>query len=163
MSGEAEQTRQADWIEPPMFGGITALTIGTTAVIIDLTTMAGCPGIQTAGDAEVYGGSNPNPLGHYITLQADGGDIYVAFGDTTGHLAAVSTTAVSTVASNNLSAKSTANGVAKIFSGTQQQFKLPIGSNPAGTTAWASSSPARFMAVLTASGTNTLRMWQSSP
>lgn len=162
MSGDTEQARQADYIMPPINGGITCLTVGTAAVIVDLTSMGGSPGIQTAGDAEVYGGSNKNPMGHYLTIQADGGDVYCAFGSTAVSLASVSTTAVSTVTSNQLSGTSTTNGVAKVFSGTQQQFKLPIGSSPAAGL-WGNASPSRFLAVLTASGTITLRMWQSSP
>lgn len=163
MAGD-EQTRQSDYIMPPINGGITCLAASTAAVTVDLTTMSGSPGNQVNGaDVSIYGGKNVNPLGHYITLQADGGDVYIAFGDTVGHLSSIANvTQVSTVTNNALVTSSTANAVVKIPIGTQQNFKLPVGSSPA-QGVWGNSSPSRFLCFLTATGTATLRMWQSSP
>ena len=160
---QSEQTRQSDFIEPPMNPGILCLSVSTAAATFDVTGMAGSPGNQVVtGDVSQVGGKNVNPIGHYVTLQADGGDVYIAFGATTASLSAVATTAVTTIANNALATSNTGNGVVKIPSGTERAFKLPLGSNPS-TTPWGASSPARYLAFLTASGTATLRIWQSSP
>lgn len=161
---QSEATRQSDWIEPPMFSGITCLTATSTIAIVDLTSMSGSPGNQVNGtDISVYGGKDVNPIGHYLTLEADGADIYVIFSDTVGHISGISnTTGVSTITNNLLVTSSTATGVIKIFNGTIQQFKLPTGSNPNQGT-WGANSPARFLGFLTSAGSGTLRMWQSSP
>ena len=63
--------------------------------IVDLTK---CPGTRakvsiTAGMDDY----NPNPLGHFLYLEAQGCDIYVALGPTFASLASLSATAVSTV------------------------------------------------------------------
>ena len=120
------ETLQSDWIMPPMYGGITCLAATSTEVDLDLTTIAGTPAKAnvTAGMDDY----NPNPEGHYLSLQADGGDVYVAFADTLAHLGTLSTTAVSTVTANAAVTRFTATGTIKIPNGTTLQVKLPIGT-----------------------------------
>ncbi len=163
------ETHQSDWIMPPMAPHATtppavcALSASNTAVVVDLTTMWG-----TAAKAGLTAGNedyNPNPIGHYLSIQADGGDIYVAFGADAASLAGLSTSAVSTVANNKITA--VAGATMKIPNGYTFQTKIPVGAPP--TAAQSDNadpglySPARFLGFLTATGTATLRMWQSSP
>lgn len=169
MPRATNETHQSDWIMPPMAPHATtppavcALAATTTAVIVDLTTMWG-----TAAKAGLTPGNedyNPNPIGHYLNVQADGGDIYIAFGADVASLAGISATAVSTVAANAITA--VAGGTLKIPNGSTLPVKIPIGAPPAAAqydnADVGKYSPARFLGFLTAAGTGTLRMWQSSP
>ncbi len=91
---------------------------------------------QTAwGDGTANG---PSYGSHYWSFQADGGDVYIAFDDLT---LTVDNTATGALA---------ATACIKIPVNTTLQVKL----NPATDV---------FIAVKTASGTATLRIWQSSP
>lgn len=162
----ANETHQSDWIMPPMNGGVTCLAASSTEVDVDLQSLAGTPAkaALTVGNEDY----NPNPIGHYLNLQADGGDVYVCFADSLAHLGSLSTTATSTVTSNKATTTSTAGGTVKIPNGTTLQVKLPIGapSTPAKAdqTDVGIFSPARFLGFLCATNvTATLRIWQSSP
>jgi hypothetical protein len=148
-----------------MYGGILALAASSSLVIVDLSSMAGCPANMVNGtDVEPIGGRNPNPIGHYISMQADGTDIYVAFGDTVGHLTGITvTTDVTAVAANQPAAAFTATGLIKLVKDIAPiRVKLPIGQNPNGQKPWGASSQARYLAFLTASTAGVLRIWQSS-
>lgn len=157
-----------------MYGGIVCVAVTSTVSVIDLTTMAGDPARgqgQAAQGTQTGDNANPNPLGHFLTLVADGSvSIYVGFFDTYAHAAAASTSATTALQantndSNNVDAlvsSFTATGTIPIPAGGSMTAKLPAGAlaqvSPTG-----GKSPGRFLAVLTASGTATLRMWQSSP
>ncbi len=166
------ETRQSDWIMPPMaFAGganpaVCALAASTAQVTVDLTSMWGtAANVNLNISNEDY---NPNPIGHYLSLQADGGDIYIAFSGTVANLTggnAIDPNAVSTVSGNAIAA--VRGGCLKIPNGYIAQFKLP-GSNfgPPATYDNADrgiTSLARYLAFRTAAGTATLRMFQSSP
>lgn len=166
MPRNTAETLQSDWIMPPMYSGITCLSASSTEVDLDLTTIAGTPaksGLTVGGDDY-----NPNPIGHYLSLQADGGDVYVAFADQLAHLGTLSTTAVTTVTSNKAGTTSTVTGVVRIPNGTTLQVKLPWGNTPSGkpidNADVGTYSPSRYLGFLCATGvTSTLRIWQSSP
>lgn len=159
-----KETLQSDWIAPPIVAGVVALAATSTEVDVDLTTMPGSPmntNINQGAD-----GFNPNCIGHYLTLQADGGDIYVALGPSLGGstgLGHLTTTQNATVGSNKITVSN--NDTIKIPNGTTLQVKLPGD--------WAArsdgpstgvSSPCRYLGFLCATGVSaTLRMWQSSP
>lgn len=162
---ESEQARQSEYFACPIYGGVVAVTASATPVIVDMTTMAGWPGKQTSGaEPSVVGGADPNPLGHYLTLQADGADVYVVFGKTVANLASISVTSdVTAVNTNSLANSYTATGVTIIPNKQQANYKIPVGSNPGNQGTWAANSPARYLCFLTAGSTCTLRMWQSSP
>lgn len=182
---------QTNWLMPPMFtAGVTGptgqtyaaagpivLAATTTPTIIDLSTICGTP-----AKAAVPQGNddwNPNPLGHRLLMQADGDNIYFAFGDSVASLAAISPTVVTGVtgASYGASALSTftqsggTSGCAKLVKDALPlPIELPIGRPPPGTPTDNSDfgagrySPARYLAFVagaTSSGVF-LRMWQGS-
>lgn len=166
------ETYQSDWIMPPMTAAsgatpaVCPLAASTGQVTVDLTTMWGTAAKSglTAGNEDF----DPDPIGHYLSLQADGADIYVAFGPDVGSLTggnALSATAVCTVTNNAI--VKVVGGTLKITNGFTAQFKLPIGAPPTAgqydNADVGKYSPARFLGFLTAAGTGTLRMWQSSP
>jgi hypothetical protein len=195
------ESQQADWVMPPMFttgatgstagapGGVgqtypptgpVVVQLNTTPIIIDLTTMCG-----TGAKAAVTQGAddwNPNPAGHYLTLEADGDDIYYAFGDSVAALGTITPTAVTAVQAGTtgptgaLLAPFTAGstlgggttGCLKLPNNTSKDFKLPVGRPPPGTpydNADANRySPSRYLAVRSNTGATVyLRMYQSSP
>lgn len=170
-----EATRQSDWILPPTVSGGppgppvgtsngAAIATSTTVAILDLTTLPGFPPPVAAQGASKQATENPNPIGHYIDVTAEGADAYVVTGPTkasvTGANApvATATTAVD------------ANGVvtpglgipAYIPIGQTKPYKIPVG--PLGTASgpMGQNSPCRFLAVVTKSGTGILRVNQSS-
>jgi hypothetical protein len=160
MGGQTEPTRQSDEILPPILPICLALT--TVVVVVDLTTIAQTPMLPASS---LKGSEHTNPLGQYLTMVADA-NCNVVFGATAAALASVTTAAVNTVVGNAIQAN--ANTTITIAAGARFDFRLPPGptfptTGPgAGTAVWGSSSPARFMAALTPSGTATLRMWVSS-
>src|ERR1019366_2163878 len=98
------QSDLSEYIAPPISGGVVNLTVAQTVVVIDLTSMAGWPGNQVNGvDVGQVGGKNTSPLAHYITICADGANVYVAFAGLASTLSTLTTTAVTTVVSNQLS------------------------------------------------------------
>lgn len=166
MAGRSSnETLQSDWIMPPMLGGISCFAAGTSEVDVDLTKLAGSPAKSAINQgADDW---NPNPMGHYLTLEADGADIYVAFAATLAALGTLSTSAVTTVTAGVPAATSTATGTIKIPNGTVMQFKLPViggaAQNNRDDADWGAASPCRFLGFMTATGSGTLRLWQSSP
>jgi hypothetical protein len=135
-----------------------ALAVSVTAATIDLSTMIGQPVSALSGAAAQ---SDPSPIGAYLSMQAQAGDVYFIFGS---NLASVTGSNAPNPATNNTLTANKPNSIPAICfmlpSGTRLDFKLPLGSGGpfAGT-----SSPCRFLSYVTLAGTATLRMWQSSP
>ncbi len=210
------ESSQADWVMPPMYttgatgnsGATTGATGGTSAVslgqtypatgpnvfgattapsILDLTTICG-----TGAKARVPLGNddwNPDPIAHYITLEADGDDIYVAFGDSPTIMGSINPAYVSTIDGGTITGKTGAasnpfassggtlgstagasTGCIKIPNNTSRDFKLPVGTPPIGTPYDNSDpigkySPARYLSFRSNTGTTAvyLRVYQSSP
>ncbi len=202
------ETQQSDWVMPPMFTtGVTGGTAGsvnaqgvvvgvgqtypptgpsvfacnTTPVVLDLTTICG-----TGAKARVPLGNddwNPDPIAHYITLEADGDDIYYAFGDSVAAVGTIQPTAVTAIQSGAtgptgmalaaFTAGSTlgggTTGCLKLPNNTSKDFKLPVGAAPIGTPNDNSDvigkySPARYLAFRSNTGATVyLRIYQSSP
>jgi hypothetical protein len=143
-------------------GKVAGFAIGTStsAVTLDLQSMNGQPqGYLTYGAAA----ANLNPIGPYISIQAEGVDCYLLFGPSYSSVTGANAPAQATV--NTI----TGNGITNYIVGlclylpvTQTlRIKLPQGSpkefNAQG------GSPARFLSVVTKSGTGVMRLWQSSP
>lgn len=171
---QSEQTKQVDYIEPPMYQTAAAFTgqatcslvciqVTNTVTVIDLTSIAGSPGNQVYGaDAAVVGGKNYNPIGHYLTMQGDSAlNVFYAFGQTTAALSLLSTSTTATITNNQVTNSNNATAILPALQ--ERNYKLPLGQNPASTATWGSSSPARYLGLLTSSGTATVRIWQSSP
>jgi hypothetical protein len=97
MSDQTEATRQADWILPPIIDttgllqatpNAVQLAVTTSVVIADLASIP-CPSYF---DPELQA-NDPNPLGHYICMQARGGDVFVDFGSSFASMTATNVSA----------------------------------------------------------------------
>lgn len=185
MAGQTEATRQGDWITPPMVGSdgkaiAAAIAVTSTASYIDLTTLPAVPaswgGVAagTAGWLPPGTAYQPNALGGYLDLYADGGDIYIITGPTAASVTASNVPAPATTNTVTTGVLTTAVGVCIcIPAGTRLQMKPFWGpymapgaggnSAPAGGTQ-AANSPNRFLAYVTKSGVSaTLRIYGNSP
>lgn len=163
------EAREFFTVLPPIAGStgtlpaVVALSASGTQVTIDLTTIPGSyvyNALDVSNDAY-----NPNPLGRYLFMQADGGDIYFAFGPTVASLTggnALSTSAVSTVASNAVTL--VAGGCALLKNGLPPiRFRLPGDFGTRDNADKGKNSLARYLGFLTATGTSTLRIYQVGP
>lgn len=153
---QTEATRQSDWILPPMASSTgkvanAAVLATSTAVASQDLTLLGFPdSYNTIGTA-----GNPQACGKYVTVQAEGADAYVLFGKTQA----------SVTGSNAPLQSATGVNVVQLAvyipAGTDKHFKIPLGDNAGG--GYGNDSPARWLAVVTKTGTGVLRVWMSSP
>jgi hypothetical protein len=155
------ESMKSDWIMPPIVGGIGALAVTNVVSIIDLTTFPGSPANSTITvGADGY---NPNPIGHFLSMIPDGGDIYIAFGPNVTSVTNVSTTAGGSLTGNTY--KLSGNDTYLVPNKTPIPIMLP--GEFAGRTDNANkgqNSQARYMALICATGvTSTARFYQSSP
>lgn len=156
-------------IQPPMAGatgtapGVVVLASGTGAVLVDLTTVPGCRlnAALTPGN-DAY---NPNATGHFLFVQATGADVYFVFGPSIASVSAgnaPSSSAVSTVdASGNVTL--VAGGTLCAKDGTLYRYRIPKSVGTRDDADVGASSPARYLAFLTATGSGTFRIYQGSP
>ena len=168
---EPEQARQYHYQAPPTYLSLARVQAGNTAKAIDLTTLTGWAGNQVStGDGSGGQGDNPNPLGHFITITADGANtVYVCLADTYAHATGIDTTTVTTPGSAGelggtgvIAPTNTPKACIPIPNGTTIRVKLPVGTFPQ-TTPYAAKSPCRFLGYITASGTANLIVGQASP
>ncbi|MBV9311546.1 MAG: hypothetical protein JOZ73_11975 [Solirubrobacterales bacterium] len=135
---------------------MVALAVTTTAGVIDLA--ANMP-ISPATDPR-----ETAPFGHYISLVAEGGDVYVLFGPTN---ASVTGANVPNPATTGSAQAGTVGLCQYIPAGRELPIHLPRGPGREGplsnAPALGGASPMRFLAYVTKSGTATLRIHQSSP
>jgi hypothetical protein len=170
MGDQSIQTRLSDWIQPMLnesSAGTSGQTKGvvlatsTTAAVVDLSKV---PLLPAQADKNLLAQS-PNVLGSYITLQAEGADCYVIFGqnaaDVTGSNVPVPT---------NVNAVTAAGvptlglgGCMYIPAGQERSFMTHRGQEQAASgQAPGSVTYERFLAYVTKSGTGFLRVWGSS-
>ena len=205
----SHESQQADFVMPPMYTtgatGNTGFTTGagnttplgqtypptgpsifavnTTPTVLDLTSICG-----TGAKARVVQGTDdydPDPIGHYFTMQADGDDIYYVFSDSVGGGLNMGVTAVTAIdggtitgATGKASAPLTSTGgtlgggtigAVKLPNNTSKDFKLPVGTPTVGKPYDNADpigiySPARYLTFRSNTGlTVYLRVWQSSP
>jgi hypothetical protein len=98
---QTEATRQFDWIMPTMVDNTAtpnsvALAVTFAAGIVDLSTL---PGIVNTVDRS-ENALEPNPLGHYITLEAQTADVFFQFGPSFAAFTPNQVTAVTLPAGN---------------------------------------------------------------
>ena len=169
---DTAQARQFHYIAPPTYGGIVRLQATVTAQAIDLTAMAGWPGNQTsAGSGAGQNNYDPNPIGHYVTIEVDGpGTIWIVFADTYAHATGIDTTTTSTATGagppageidGKTSAAFTAKGATAVGGGSVLNYWIPPGLNPQ-TTPFGASSLCRFFGFITNTGTVNFVIRQSS-
>jgi hypothetical protein len=170
--GQTDATRQSDWILPMMVdanGNPNGVAIAVTAAVtgVDLTTVPGLP----ASFAGTPGATqDPNPLGHYLRVTAQGGDVFLVFGPNYASVTGANAPAPATtnaVSGTGVVTTGTKGICEQIPAGTYKDFKLPIGSLVHASASDAggplgSSSPCRFVGLICSSGTATARLYQSS-
>lgn len=121
---------QAAGVLPPFAGGIYAASATTTTAHVDLHATIVDPLTKE---------SSPNYLtGRYLSVQADGGDLYVA-------LTSGTDTINPAAAGGNF--------------GSTNCIKIPQDQR---LDLWVPMSVQRYLAFVTATGTATLRLWASS-
>ena len=166
---QSEATRQSDWILPAVVDSsgnpnCVSLAASTTAHALDLASLPLPSGFYDAHIAA----AEPNPLGRYINFQAQGGDVFLLFGPTFASVTSANAPLPST--SNTVSGTTGVVTMAKqvciwVPQGQTLPCKLPVGPQTVNLlpVQYGTASPYRFVAYVTATGTATLRVWQSSP
>lgn len=141
--------------------GITVLATSAALVVVDLTSL---PGHQVNAALDQSNDQwNPNPLGRYLYVQADTVDAFIAFGPTAASLAALSATAVSTVAANKVT--QVAGGCIRVPASASpgwMRFQLPGDFNTRDNVDKGASSLARFLGFISASA-GFIRLYQCGP
>ena len=138
--GQTEATRQGDWLTPPRAGQISVYSVTSTTASQDLRLC----GQQTPNISSPTQ-QVPGLPGHYVALQADGGDVYIITGPTAASVTGANAPS-STAAGTNAT-----GGCVKIPSGFTAQFK------PSVTLDW-------FLGYVTSAGnTATIRIFQVGP
>lgn len=160
MSWSAE--KQAAQVIPPVLGQIVAVNCSTTVTVVDLTSIP---------RSTVTPGSQPsdNPIGKYVRITADGGNLYFATGNNFAALNAITTT-VGFSSVNTTTGKVTINAQANaaeldvIPAGAWKDFVAMPGVTPqaAAKSPAGNDSPCRYVALISASGNPVARIHQSS-
>lgn len=156
MSGDSWQAQRADYIRAPRAGQISVLTTSTVAATIDLRTignqqLASLPDGNNPAGNFVVNQPRKGLVGHYVRFEAINADCYVAFGNTS---ASVGSIAAATTGSNG------ANCAMCIPAGSYMDFLIE--DDPADQS-MAAQGPSTWLGYVTASGSGTLRIAQSSP
>jgi hypothetical protein len=171
MAGETVKLK-SESILPMMSSDSAAVCSGavvatsTSVVVVDLTTVLGLiPEMPTPGG--IPGSTGANPLGNFLSLQAEGADCYIVFGPTFASVSSgkvPSPTATNTV-NGSTGAVTQRNQICFYLpAGCEQDYNLPLGPGaPGASGGYGAGSQCRFLAVITATGTGYLRMWQSNP
>ena len=137
MSFDTEATRQADNIMAPTAGEISNISVSAVAGSIDLTTI----GPQLEPDAKTPQRTKGMP-GHYMSIFADGADVYVLFGATQASVTGGNAPVIATTGSN------AAGCCVKSPNGQERQIRPAVGIH-------------NWMGYI-ASGAGTARVWRSS-
>lgn len=158
--GQTETTRQSDEILPPIEGSICNFAVTSTPLLVDLTTF---PQSAALPSSTVKGSEHLNPLGQYLTFIADA-DVFVMFTSASGDVAAMTTTDTVTVTAGVITPNNKCTF--RLPAGQAMHFRLPPGPTVDPTTGrtvkWGADSFARFLGVMTASGSTVLRSHVSS-
>lgn len=164
--------KQAAYVLPPTLGAVVAVNCSTAATVVDLTSIPATPcgpGYTLANaiaqnSVAVAAPDQQNPVGHYLRITAQGGDVYFVLGSNFTQLNAIS----------NVAAYSTINAsTGKVTIAGNETDYVPAGSFkdvlivPAGTQTTqsppGSASPCRYVALIASAGNPIARLYQSSP
>lgn len=160
MSWKVEE--QASNVLPPTMNAVAAVNCSTTVTVVDLTTL------PLSGCMPNYSGPDKTPLGKYVTITAEGGDLYFVAGSNFTTLNAIPNTVVyATVNATTGALTMSPNMLDYIPMGGWKSMRFYPASDsstnpghapePSGTT-----SPVRYVAFITASGNARARFSQSS-
>ena len=152
---------QAGKILPPVEGSCAAVNCSTTVQVVDMTTLPFSKAMPN------YSGQDLTPISKFVTITAEGGDLYYVTGSNFALLNAIPNTVVySTV--NATTGKLTVgnNELDYLPAGTWKPVWLGPDTSAAnqktsGPT-YGVNSPVRYVAFITASGNARARFHQSS-
>jgi len=157
VSLKAEQQYQT--VLPPVAGAFAAVNCSTTPTVVDLTSLPADPAAQGGGDP-----GEKNPIGKYVRVTADGGSIYFVTGSNINALNAIPNTAIySTVNATTGAVTVSGNELDVIPAGTFKDVFVVAGATPQTEFPPGKSSPSRYIAFMTASGSAVARFGQASP
>jgi len=139
------------------------LPVTTTLTVVDLTSCPGHPSNAVTGPDQIMAsGTDKNPLGHYITFEADGVDTYYALCGTLSLANSLSMTTGASVSNNALVTTNVNVGMWKLVQGDKQS-QLAHQGPAAQTTPPGANSSARYLGFQCMVGSGTFRFYQSSP
>jgi len=162
--------KQAAQVLPPSQGSTVVVNCTTSAQVIDLTTFPRCN--AGLGGAAGNDPQNINPIGKYIRITAQLGDVYYQTGNNFAQLANISLTAYTTINATTGAVTVNGNECDAIANGTFKDVFITPGVTPQSTAYQGATgaprpgqdSPCRYVAVLASSNANiTARIYQSSP
>lgn len=142
------------------------------ATVVDLTSIPATPAgpgytLANAIAQNSVASAAPeqqNPIGKYIRITAQGGDVFYVLGSNFAQLNAITVTAVfSTV--NATTGKVTVNGneLDHVANGTFKDVWVPAATSPQVQNPPGSTSPCRYIAVVGVAASTVARIYQSSP
>lgn len=162
--------KQAAQVLPPTYAALVAVNCSTTVQVVDLCSVPR----QTAGLGGAAGNDpqNQNPIGKYIRITAQGGDVYFTTGANFALLNAIANTVIYTTVNATTGAVTIAGGETDyIPAGSFKDVFITAGVTPQSTSTQGvggvfkpgGDSPCRYVAVIAASGNPIARIYQSSP
>lgn len=148
--------RMSAEITPPIQGAAIAVNCSTTVQIVDLTTIPSNGLVPNQPDKK-------NPIGHFVRITAQGGDVHFMFGSNTTTLNTISPTSFTTVAANG-KVTVTNNETSLVPSGSWKDFRVVPGVTPQVQKGGAvgGDSPCRYLALVATAGNPVARIEQSS-
>lgn len=150
--------KQAAEVIPPFYNCVAAINCSTTCQVVDLTSLPKSP--ATPGEQP-----NKNPIGTYVRIVAQGGDVYYTTGSNFAQLNAIANTVVfSTVNATTGAVTISGKELDYIPAGAWVDFvAVPGVTPPAARNAPAGNdSPCRYVALIASSGNPVARIHQSS-
>ena len=163
--------KQAAEVVPPIAGQTVAVNCSTTVTVVDLTSLP--RSVAVPGEQPVK-----NPVGSYIRITAQGGDVYFTTGSNFAALNTINTT-VGFTAVNATTGAVTFNATTAsteldfIPAGAWKDFVVMPGQggssgssgavmSGANVKGYGKDSPCRYVALITSTGNATARIHQSS-
>lgn len=165
--------KQAAEVLPPTYGSVLAVNcVINTATVVDLTSVpasTSAPGYTLANQIVQGTSASPspdqqNPIGKYIRITAQGGDVYYVLGANFAQLNAITATAAYTTV-NATTGKVTVNGneLDCVANGTFKDVFIPGSTSSQTQSPPGSASPCRYIALVGAAASTVARIHQSSP
>ena len=153
--GMAFVETQAAEVIPPIYGQVAAIPVTTTVTVVDLCSFPRTK--TTPGDRPTK-----NAIGAFIRITAVGGDVYYVTGNNFAQLNTIASASTpSAVNATNGTVTFSGGETDSIPNGTWKGFRAMPGNN-AQAAPLGADSPCRYVALITATGTASARMYQSS-
>ena len=149
-------------IVPPVQGSVAAVNCSTTVTVVDLTTLPFSKAMPN------YTGQDATPISKYVTITAEGGDLYFVTGSNFTLLNAIPNTVVYSTVNSTTGKLTVSNNELDYLPMGAWKPIVPgpdttggQGQKTSGPT-YGVNSPCRYIAFITASGNARARFHQSS-